>query len=110
MKNFLKKLVGGVVKVAAPVVIATALPETLINVAAGGVLKHKTRMDNGKIPYWNLAISTAVSYGKRVLTGEDPVASIIPAAQEGGLWMAGSTAIHQALKLPKLFNINGKSI
>jgi hypothetical protein len=97
------KGVAAVVKVAAPVVLTAVEPASLINLAIGGVLKHKTRMSNGKIPYLNLLASTGVSYVRNIVAGPtagDWAASLGPALQEGGALMGISTALHQSLKLP----------
>jgi len=97
----LGKALGAVVKVAAPVVIAAAAQEALINTAAGAAVKHgMRRVPNNAIPYLNLALSTAVAYGRTVATTGDWTGSIAPALKMGGITMAASTALHQAIKLP----------
>jgi len=97
----LGKAVTAVAKVAAPVVIAAAQPESLVNLAAGAVVKHgMSRVPNNAIPYLNLAISTAVAYGKRVASTGDWSEAIMPALMEGGALTAASTALHQTIKMP----------
>lgn len=106
----LGKAVTTVVKVAAPVVIAVAKPESLINVAAGAVVKHgMSRVPNNAIPYVNLALSTAVAYGRRVATTGEWTGSIMPALTEGGVTAAASTAIHQTIKMPLRDLITGST-
>ncbi len=97
----LGKIIKGAVKVAAPVVIAVASPESLINTAAGVVVKHgMKKVPNGAIPYLNLAVSTAVAYGRAVASTGDWDGAILPALQAGGIAAAASTALHQTIKLP----------
>lgn len=94
--NFFKRLA----QVAAPVIITVAMPGATVNTALGAVLKHATRLNNQAIPYVNLAASTLWSYGHHVAAGEGWGRSVMPALQEGGLLMAASTALHQAIKVP----------
>lgn len=105
----LGKIAGAIVKVAAPVVIAAAAPESLVNVAAGAVVKHgMSKVPNSAIPFVNLAVSTLVSYGKTVAVTGDWTGSMLPALQAGGVMAAVSTGLHQSLKL-NLKNIGGSA-
>lgn len=97
----LGKAIKTVVKVATPVVIAVVKPEALINIAAGAAVKHgMSRVPNNAIPYLNLAMSTAVSYGRKVVTTGEWTGSIMPALTEGGIIAAVSTGLHQTIKMP----------
>jgi len=105
----LGKVVTTVAKIAAPVVIAAAKPEALINTALGAVVKHgMSKVPNNAIPYLNLGISAAVAYGRRVAATGDWDGSILPAVMEGGITMAASTGLHQSLKLPLKSAIGGE--
>ena len=97
----LGKIVKGVAKVAAPVVIAAAVPESIVNTAVGTIVKHRmSKVPNNAIPYLNIAISTAFAYGKSVAATGDWTGSILPSVQAGGIAAAASTALHQTIKLP----------
>ena len=97
----LGKVAGAAIKIATPVVIAVASPESLINTAVGTVVKHgMSKVPNNTIPYLNLAVSTAVAYGKAVASTGDWDGSILPALQAGGIAAAASTALPQTIKLP----------
>ena len=104
MKKFLQ-VAGGFIGAA---VLTTVDPSSLINVGGCMVAKHTGMMGdkvdgklgNDRIPYANMAITTAISYVKAAITTGDWVAPIIPALQAGGVATAMSTGIHQFLKLP----------
>jgi len=96
----LGKVAGAVVKTAAPVVIASVMPEAMVNTAAGAIVKHGTKISNNAIPYVNLILSTAVVYGRGVMTTGDWGSSVAPAIQQGVMLMTASTALHQSIKLP----------
>lgn len=102
--NILKK----VAQAAAPVVIASAMPEAMINTVAGGVLKHTTPINNQSIPLTNLVVSTLSYYVPTALQTGDWVAPIIPALQQGGLLAGMSTALHQSVKIPLAENVTGE--
>lgn len=97
----LGKAVTAVAKVAAPVVIAVAKPEALINIAAGAAVKHgMSKVPNSTIPYLNLLVSTGVAYGRKVASTGEWTGSIMPALAEGGVMAAVSTGLHQTIKMP----------
>lgn len=104
----LGKAAKGVAKVAAPVVIAVAKPETLINVALGTAVKHgMSRVPNNAIPYVNLGVSTAVAYARKIASGHDWTEAIMPSLAEGGVLAAASTGLHQAIKVPLRSAVTG---
>lgn len=96
-----------VAQVAAPMVIASAMPEAAINTAVAGMAKHTPSVDNQFIPILNLLASTAMSYIPKALDTGDWVAPILPALQEGGVLAGVSTALHQTLKIPLADIITG---
>jgi len=102
--NLLKKAA----QTAVPVIIATAMPEAMINTTAGSVLKHTTPINNQSIPMTNLVVSTLAYYLPTALQTGDWVAPIIPALQQGGLLMGMSTALHQSIKIPLAEHITGE--
>ncbi len=101
------KSLGKVAKAAVPVVIGVAMPQAIVNTGIAGVVKHTPFVDNSSIPVVNLLASTAVAYLPRAIESGDWVTPIMPALQEGGLLAAGSTAIHQTLKIPLAEIITG---
>lgn len=108
----LGKIVTGVAKIAAPVVLTVVQPEALINLALGSAAKHTVgKLPNDAIPYLNMGLSTAVRYAANV--GDlGWQAAIMPALQEGGMLAGLSTAMHQAIKLPtkNTLQINGQTL
>ena len=104
-----KKILSGVIEAVVPAAISMAMPEAWINTAIGAGVKHKTKLNNQAIPLVNLLASTGVSYARHLATGNDPVASIMPALSEGGLLMAASTGLHQSVKVP-LKQRTGRSV
>lgn len=103
----LGKVAGAVAQAAAPVVIASVMPEAMVNVGAGAAVKHGTPINNNAIPFLNIALSTAVSYGKSVAATGDWTGSIAPALQHGVTLAAVSTGLHQSLKIPLRGMIGG---
>jgi hypothetical protein len=113
--SFFGKLGKGlltVAKVAAPVVIATSKPETILNTVAGAVIKHGTPINNQSIPYLNLGVSSFIAYVRHVQASGDWAGSIIPALHEGGVLAGLSTALHQSIKVPTqgFIQFHGKSL
>ena len=104
-----KKLFSTVVEAAVPAAISIAMPESWINAGLGAAVKNGTAVNNQAIPFLNLLGSTGVSYARHLMSGNDPVASIMPAISEGGLLMAASTGLHQSVKIPVKMR-TGKSI
>jgi len=94
------KSLGKVAQAAVPVVIGAAMPDSIVNTAIAGVVKHGTPINNQAIPVLNLAASTLLSYVPKVIETGDWVAPIMPALHEGGLLTAASTALHQSIKIP----------
>lgn len=101
------KSFGKVAKAAAPVVIAAAMPDAIVNTAIGTVAKHTPIVNNQAIPAINLLASTIMSYVPRALDTGDWVTPILPALQEGGVLAGMSTALHQTLKIPMANTFNG---
>lgn len=99
------KSLGKVAQAAVPVAIGIAMPESIINTAVMGGVKHGTPINNQQIPLVNLVLSTGISYLTHATSSGDWVGSIIPAIQHGGMMTAGSTAIHQSLKIPMAASI-----
>jgi len=103
--KFLKAIgkgAGALVQLATPVVLSAISPESLINVAAGGVVKHTIRDTrvNQKIPAMSVAASVLVRYLHGAVTTGDWVGGIAGAVQ-GGMQQAGiGWAIHQSVKIP----------
>jgi len=97
------KLIKGITNVAkavAPVAIAAAQPEALINNAAAAVVKHSTKIDNQVIPGLNVVLSTgAVFVRNGMTTGNWGPEGIMPAVLEGAGLAGASTAIHQTAKI-----------
>ena len=89
-----------VVKVATPLVFTVIKPESLINVAAGAVLKHGTKFDNQNIPVVSIAGSTLCYYLKSAISTGDWVAPIIPSVYAGATQAGAAWAIHQSAKVP----------
>lgn len=88
--------------IAAPVVGAVIEPRTLINLAAGAVLKHVVPGDkiNQAIPYLNMGATVAILYGQRVASTHDWTGSVVPALTESGVLAGASTLMHQWMKIP----------
>jgi hypothetical protein len=95
------KVVGKAAQLSVPMVLASVMPEALINNGVAAVVKHLPgERVNQAIPFMNLGVSSAISWVKHMVGGMDPVTAIAPAIQEGGLLAGVSTAIHQSLKIP----------
>lgn len=101
------KVLKKVGQAAVPVVIAAAMPESVVNTTIGGVIKHGTPINNQSIPVINLVASTLFHYVPAALESGDWVAPIIPALQQGGVLAGISTGLHQALKISAADNITG---
>ena len=94
------KSLGKVAQAAVPVVIGIAMPQSVVNTVVAGAAKHSPLVNNQAIPAINLVASTLMFYVPRALDTGDWVTPILPALQDGGLLAAGSTALHQTLKIP----------
>ena len=94
------KSLGKVAQAAVPVAIGIAMPQAITNTAIAGVAKHTPFVNNQAIPAVNLLASTLMTYVPQALSTGDWVAPIMPSLQAGGLLAAGSTALHQTLKIP----------
>lgn len=103
----LLKVLGKVAQAAAPVAVAVAMPHSIINTAVGAVVKHATPVNNQSIPVLNLVASTLYYYVPTAIQTHDWVSPIVPALQQGGALAAGSTALHQFLKIPLAENVTG---
>ncbi len=106
MKIF--KALGKVAQAVAPVAIAAAMPQAVINTTVGGVIKHGTPINNQSIPVLNLVASTLYHYLPVAIQTHDWVTPIVPALQQGGLLAGMSTALHQTMKIPLAENITGE--
>lgn len=94
------KGIGTVAKAIAPVAIAAAAPEALINNAVAAVVKHATKIDNQAIPGLNVVLSSGAAFVRNgVTSGNWGVEGIIPAVIEGAGLAGASTAIHQTAKI-----------
>lgn len=100
------KSLGRVAQAAVPVAIGAAMPQSLINTAVMGGIKHGTNFNNQAIPVVNLIASTGISYLNHATSSGDWVGSIMPAIHEGGLLTAASTALHQSAKIPLAGMVN----
>ena len=96
--NSVGKVLKGAVSVAAPIIIAGAMPEAVINTAVAGAVKHTPIVkNNNAIPFLNLLLSSGISYVKYATATGDWGGAVVPALQQNSLLLA---------QLPEVWLVN----